>query len=144
MWKVLILCCLLVFPLTAQTDSVQLRRIPLGLTQCVDGVPVTTIDSTLEPQVIKEIQVHEAVHREQLKNNCELTLLRIKASPEAELSAESEAYCAQMRYAITTYGSDPRIYWQQLTRVLFKYFDYKFKPIEIVESLKLYCPPIPY
>lgn len=134
--------------LRAQTpaDTLRLAAAPLGLTTCDLGVPVTHMADSLDANARAQVEAHEAVHREQLATDCEVTLARITATPEGVLLAEAPAYCAQMRVALQQYAADPRVYWQQLVRVLWLYFRGHFSPFEIVSALHEpgHCPPIPF
>jgi hypothetical protein len=137
---------LLPLSLAAQADTLRLAAVPLGRTTCEAGRPVTHYADSLPPNVRAQIEAHEAVHRDQLATDCEAALARITASPEALLLAEAPAYCAQMRVALQQYAADPRVYWQQLTRALWRHFDGRFTPFEIVSALHVPggCPPIPF
>lgn len=137
---------LVVGPLAAQTDTLRLAAAPLGLTTCDLGVPVTHMADSLDANARAQVEAHEAVHREQLATDCEVTLARITATPEGLLLAEAPAYCVQMQVALQQYAADPRVYWQQLVRVLWKHFDGHFSPLQIVQALHDpgHCPRIPY
>jgi hypothetical protein len=71
----------------------------LGLTQCDNGVPVTSLrEDVARSDLVAEIEAHEAVHREQAHTfpSCEAFLTSLHSARRV-IDAELPAYCAQFR-----------------------------------------------
>ncbi len=75
----------------------------LGMTRCVAGRPVSTIDPYLDSISRVETEAHEAVHRRQLATDCVARLRVIEHDPQLRLAYEVEGYCG----GIVALGLDP-------------------------------------
>jgi hypothetical protein len=89
-------------PLPAVTPAPVLRNGPAE-TGCFAGAPLTVYRQQLSPDMRAELEVHEAVHRQQLAISCDSTLQAIVADRHRYAEAETEAGCAQLE-AVTAPG----------------------------------------
>jgi hypothetical protein len=78
------------------------RDAPLGVTECIEGMPVVWIRPDLTPGEKALVARHEARHVEQAHAlGCE-RFSELVETPEGWLQLEAEAYCADIREMMTT------------------------------------------
>lgn len=110
----------------------------LGMTRCLEGRPVSTIDPYLDSISRVETEAHEAVHRRQLATDCEGRLRLIERDPQLRLAYEVDGYCG----GLVALGLDPMRQGaavERLRQALYDLFlDVSFEAID--GALSRSCP----
>ena len=106
--RALLTAALCVLPGTAYAQRAAVPDDFAGLTWCVAGEAVSRIREDVRDSLVRrELEAHEAVHREQAKafGSCERFLAGL-TSARGIIDAELPAYCAQWRVAVEQ-GAEP-------------------------------------
>jgi hypothetical protein len=80
--------------LTAPRYVLTFQPMYLGMTDCVNGMPVSVVQGGMSPADSLEVDVHEAKHRQQMYRRCDAFQRRFRADSRFRMRMEFEAYCA--------------------------------------------------
>ena len=142
--RALLAAALCVLPGTAYAQRAAVPDDFAGLTWCEAGEAVSRIREDVRDSLVRrELEAHEAVHREQAKafGSCERFLAGL-TSARRIIDAELPAYCAQWRVAVEQ-GAEPGELRREFAWRIAAQSGAMENRLDIAHRFELECEPAP-